>query len=29
MMIHGGDPLSMLEPEEYFEQLYELNKEYN
>lgn len=28
-MIHGGDPLSMLEPEEYFEQLYELNKEYN
>ena len=29
MMIHGGDKNSMLEPEEYFEQLYEKNKEFN
>lgn len=29
MMIYGGDKSSMLQPEEYFEQLYELNKEYN
>lgn len=28
MMIYGGDKSSMLEPEEYFEQLYELNKQY-
>lgn len=28
MMIYGGDISSMLEPEEYFEQLYELNKQY-
>lgn len=27
MKIHGGDVSSMLEPEEYFEQLYEVNKE--
>lgn len=29
MMIFGGDESSMLEPEEYFEQLYEKNKEFN
>ena len=29
MMIYGGDISSILEPEEYFNQLYELNKGYN